>query len=236
MQTQIKTYKRAKDYQHDVKRMQRQGWSVVGTATDKKHHLLRKDEQKIVVTYQKGGPQRTAAPTASIKPMSRNAKIGCGIFTVVVMLLILFVIGAIASQASQYAATQDTQATSTAQSQLTSDASTLQLQDTPTDQPTTDTPTPVDQPTHQITQPTPKPTQPPVHTGVNGNPWGYDFNTGSLIYNPPADFCNYFNCISSFWNGSGFVNECSDGTYSLSGGHSGDCSHHGGEWRPLYSH
>jgi site-specific DNA-methyltransferase (adenine-specific) len=27
-----------------------------------------------------------------------------------------------------------------------------------------------------------------------------------------------------------------EGTYSKSGGRSGDCSYHGGEWRPLYSH
>jgi hypothetical protein len=100
-----------------------------------------------------------------------------------------------------------------------------------------DTPTPVPQPTHQATpKPTPRPTQPPACQSVNNNPWCYNFSSGKLIYNPPSNFCDYFNCISSFWNGSGFVNECQDGSYSLSGGHQGDCSHHGGESRPLYSH
>ncbi len=104
----------------------------------------------------------------------------------------------------------------------------------PTDTPT---PTPKPQPTHQATpKPTPKPTQPPACQAVNNNPWCYNFSPGNLIINPPGNFCSYFNCIASFWNGSGFVNECQDGSYSLSGGHSGDCSHHGGELRPLYSH
>lgn len=82
----------------------------------------------------------------------------------------------------------------------------------------------------------PTPTSAPSHTGVNGNPWGYDFSSGKLIYNPPSNFCDYFACISNFWNGSGFVNECNDGSYSKSGGIRGDCSYHGGEARPLYSH
>ena len=112
----------------------------------------------------------------------------------------------------------------------------------PTHQATPTTVAPTSAPTQQPTQPppapkpTPKPSPTPTCQAVNGNPWCYNFNPGNLIYNPPPNFCDYFNCIASFWNGSGFVNECSDGTYSLSGGHSGDCSHHGGEWRPLYSH
>jgi hypothetical protein len=57
-----------------------------------------------------------------------------------------------------------------------------------------------------------------------------------LIYNPLAAFCQYFSCISSFWNGQGYVVECQDAMYSKSGGHSGSCSHHGGNRRPLYSH
>ena len=49
------------------------------------------------------------------------------------------------------------------------------------------------------------------------------------MYSPPGNICNYFNCIASFWDGSGYMTECSDGTYSMSGGHSGACSYHGGE-------
>lgn len=109
----------------------------------------------------------------------------------------------------------------------------------PTDVPTllpTQPPTPTPMPTQPPT-PTPKPTQPPAPTGVNGNPWGYNFNSGNLIYNPPANFCDYFNCIPSFWTSTnGYVDECNDDTYSHSGGRSGACSHHGGEMRPLYSH
>jgi hypothetical protein len=112
---------------------------------------------------------------------------------------------------------------------------------TPTSVPTaipTQPPAPT-QPAPVPTQPPapPAPTTPPVQTGVNGNPWGYNFNTGNLIYNPPATICDYFNCIASFWKSTnGYVDECNDGTYSHSGGVTGACSRHGGEMRPLYSH
>jgi len=86
------------------------------------------------------------------------------------------------------------------------------------------------QPAQQSAQP------PPAPSGVNGNPWGYDFNPGNYITAPPSAFCSYFNCIASFWNGKGHVEECQDATYSKSGGISGSCSHHGGDWRALYSH
>ena len=103
----------------------------------------------------------------------------------------------------------------------------------------TPTPTPIPtQPPVPTQPPAPQPTQPPQQsTGVNGNPWGYDFNPGNYIYNPPTNFCGYFNCITSFWQSTnGYVDECNDGTYSHSGGVSGACSKHGGEMRPLYSH
>ena len=107
------------------------------------------------------------------------------------------------------------------------------------------TPTPTIAPTPIPTiAPTPIPTslpasQPtqPQTTGVNGNPWDYTFQSGNLIYNPPVTFCEYFNCIPSFWESTnGYVDECYDGTYSHSGGVTGACSRHGGEFRPLYSH
>lgn len=75
-----------------------------------------------------------------------------------------------------------------------------------------------------------------VSTGVNNNPWGYNFIKGKLITRPPSRFCSYFRCIASFWNGKGYVVECKDSMYSLSGGRSGACSSHKGVWRTLYSH
>jgi hypothetical protein len=94
---------------------------------------------------------------------------------------------------------------------------------TPTRPPATDTPVP---------QPT-APPPPPVATGVNGNPWGYNFDCCNFIYSPPTNFCSYFSCISSFWNGNGYVMQCQDGTFSKSGGIQGSCSRHGGNQRAL---
>jgi hypothetical protein len=107
---------------------------------------------------------------------------------------------------------------------------------TPAPQPTatakpqpTATPRPQPQPTA-----TPKPSC--IPGAVNCNPWGYTFtNTGKYIYSPASSFCYYFSCIKNFWNGSGYVMECKDGMYSKSGGRSGSCSYHGGNWRPLYA-
>jgi hypothetical protein len=115
---------------------------------------------------------------------------------------------------------------------------------TPTQAPTptsTPTPKPTATPTPKPTQhPAPTPTPKPHCVGVNNNPWCYDFNPGKLIYIPPNGFCNYFNCIATFYAsddpGDGYIIECSDSTFSQSGGESGACSHHGGEMRPLYSH
>ena len=89
----------------------------------------------------------------------------------------------------------------------------------------------------------PAPTQAPAPTahaaslcGAPQNPWGYNFcGRGGYISNPPSDFCSYFNCIANFPNGTGYVEQCQDGMFSKSGGHSGSCSHHGGNKQPLYS-
>jgi len=105
----------------------------------------------------------------------------------------------------------------------------------PTAAPTPATPVPTPAPTPRPTpKPTPVPTKAPVKLcGAPTNPWNYGFCSGSTISDPPSDFCSYFNCIASFWNGTGYVEECADATYSLSGGHQGSCSHHGGNWRAL---
>ena len=101
------------------------------------------------------------------------------------------------------------------------------------------TATPLPTATPKPATPTPQPTRPPTATpptGVNGNPWGFDFNPGDKIYNPPSGFCGYFGCISSFWSGSGYVVQCHNAQFSKSGGKTGVCSKQGGYWRTLYSH
>src|SRR6202012_5423831 len=60
--------------------------------------------------------------------------------------------------------------------------------------------------------------------GAPHNPWGYNMCVGSLIYSPDSAVCSYFACIASFWRGSGYMAECNDGTFSMSGGISGACS------------
>ena len=72
--------------------------------------------------------------------------------------------------------------------------------------------------------------------GAPPNPWGYNLCGGSVIFSPPSNLCNYFNCIPSFWGSNkGYVAECKDGTYTHSGGRSSACSSHDGEQRPLYA-
>ncbi len=108
---------------------------------------------------------------------------------------------------------------------------------------TTLPPTTTSAPTTTTTLPPPTTTALPTTTttvvtvslcGAPQNPWGYNLcGRGQLIYNPNPSVCDYFDCISSFWNGSGYMTQCYDGTYSMSGGHSGACSYHGGESTPV---
>jgi hypothetical protein len=101
------------------------------------------------------------------------------------------------------------------------------------------TPPPTPQPTPKPTAPPPPPapTAPPAQQlcGAPSNPWGYNFCSGKTIASPPANLCDYFSCIPTFWKQTnGYVAECNDGSFSHSGGRSGACSSHGGERRPLY--
>ncbi len=124
-----------------------------------------------------------------------------------------------------------------------SSAITVASPPTPTASPTTVT-TPTSAPTAAptATAAPPPPTSAPVAAappprnlcGAPSNPWGYNFCGGATISSPPADFCSYFACIKNFPYGRGYVEECSDGMYSKSGGISGSCSYHGGNLRPLY--
>ncbi len=98
----------------------------------------------------------------------------------------------------------------------------------------TATPAPVSSapsPTSALTAPTPAPTAAP--TTLYSNPWAYNFICCTQILSPPANFCDYFACIASFWNGVGYVIQCQDLTFSKSGGRSGSCSQHGGNYRAL---
>jgi hypothetical protein len=70
--------------------------------------------------------------------------------------------------------------------------------------------------------------------GAPANPYGYNFcGRGGYVLDPPPDVCSYFDCIPNFWNGTGHMEECQDGMYSMSGGRSGSCSHHGGNLRAV---
>jgi hypothetical protein len=75
------------------------------------------------------------------------------------------------------------------------------LADTPTPSPTpvptvapVPTQAPVQQQPVQQSQPQqsapPPASQPAPASGVNGNPWGYDFNPGNYIYSPVSNFCS----------------------------------------------
>ena len=70
--------------------------------------------------------------------------------------------------------------------------------------------------------------------GAPQNPYGYNFCGGSLIYSPKSGVCGYFDCIDYFYNGKGYMIQCRDGMFSMSGGRRGSCSHHGGNRRPVY--
>jgi len=183
------------------------------------------------------------------KKRSTKLALGCG-----TLIAILTLCTCVASAAAGGAASQTASTPGIAQTQTSTQAVIVAATSTLPSPPPTPTPaarkivpTPTPKPTAIAVKPTPapthvtvKPTPTPKPTGVGGNPWGYNFSSGNLIYNPPSNFCSYFKCITSFWGaddpGDGYVIECQDGTYSQSGGESGACSHHGGEMRPLYSH
>ena len=170
---------------------------------------------------------------------SRSVKVGLWSVAVVAILMFVSIVGtAIGSS------TPTTVPVASPISQAAAPTPTAPLATIPTTQPsptqTRATPTPTVHPTVVTIKPTPIPPTPTPCPGVNCNPWGYNFTPGNLIYTPPSDFCAYFNCISSFYEpddpDNGYVVECSDGTYSQSGGERGACSYHGGVSRPLYSH
>src|SRR5258708_25034082 len=72
METQIKSYKDAKEYQRDVQKMSKQGWTILNTIDHQNERSLAgkllvpggmftKGKSQIVVTYQR--PQQEQMPT-----------------------------------------------------------------------------------------------------------------------------------------------------------------------------
>ena len=121
--------------------------------------------------------------------------------------------------AAQTTAVQNTLAT------VPSSASSAPAATTGTTQPATTTK--VTQPA--TTTPTVPTTQATVATtalanlcGAPANPFGYNLcGRGSTITSPDSATCSYFTCIGNFSSGSGFMIQCADNTYSMSGGKSG---------------
>jgi PASTA domain len=70
---------------------------------------------------------------------------------------------------------------------------------------------------------------------VNGNPWGYNWECCKKIFDPPSDFCSWFECVLTFYNGTSFVVQCRDDTFSATGGSKQTCSGHDGHKRTLFS-
>ena len=190
--------------------------------------------------------QRRSGLWSWYKRQTRGAKIGIGCAVIIGLLLFCSCVSAaLGSNTAKTTATATPTIASSAAPAAVSSPRTP-LQPTPTHNPyQAPPPTPVPAlhptsvPTHPIPTPAPKPTANPAPPcqAVNSNPWCYNLTPGSLIYIPPGNFCDYFNCIPSFWDHTnGYVDECADGTYSHSGGVRGACSYHGGEQQPLYAH
>ncbi len=211
----------------------------------------------IYPSYQPGYMAGPRVPSAKPK---RKWLVGCGVTILALLIcgLCSSIVNATSHQAQTNQANTDTIPTSTtSQSHQTVHMTTY----TPTPKATTTrptstlippTPTPISQPTQppapQPTQPpapqptqapASQPTQPPAATGFNGNPWGYDFNPGTLLTAPDPEFCDgkYFQCVTTFWKDTnGYVVQCNNGLFSHSGGVRGACSRDGGPGKPLYFH
>jgi hypothetical protein len=185
--------------------------------------------------------QRQAAQSRPLTPYRPRWQRQAWIYVAVIAVLVVGGLG-IASAATAGPLIASMPPTSTADgsaAQSFTSSATQAPAATPTDTPPKPTATATAVPTATPTLvPTNTPVPPPplICTDAGCSPWGYSFEAGNLIYSPPGNFCGYFNCIPSFWDQTnGYVMECQDSTYSHSGGVQGSCSHHGGNWRPLYA-
>lgn len=92
----------------------------------------------------------------------------------------------------------------------------------------------VAKPTHHVTPRTPTTRAVGPTCGAPTNPYSLNLcGRGNQVYNPSADVCTYFACIPNFSNGHGYMVQCKDGMFSMSGGRPGTCSHHNGEGRAV---
>lgn len=184
-------------------------------------------------------PRRTRSSSTPQpkKPPTKRDYIIAG--SIVGLLLLACTVCGISAFAHGSNGAPTTPTTTTPSTQAAQIAATARPTTAPTAKPTTaPTAKPAARSTVAPTQ-APKPTPTPApRTGVNGNPWGYNFNPGNLIYNPPSAFCGqYFSCVSTFWvDTNGYVAECANGEYTHSGGVRGACSRDGGVAQTLYSH
>lgn len=199
-------------------------------------------------------PPRKPTMRERWKASRRRTKVGLGCLTGFALILSLCICSTLASAMTPHTNTGSTTNTGSVATHVPTHVAQIVKTQAPTVVPTAlptkpPTPTPTAVPTQPPTPtpvptqaPTPVPTQAPAptpttSTGVNGNPWGYNFNPGNLIYSPPSAFCDYFQCVSTFWTATrGYVAECYNGSYTHSGGVSGACSRDGGVEQPLYSH
>jgi hypothetical protein len=83
--------------------------------------------------------------------------------------------------------------------------------------------------THTVTRTVSQPVAAPSGPEGGDGEEGEEDEVGSYSHAGDAKFCEEHECIGDFENEPGEVVECSDGSYSHSGGISGACSDHGGE-------
>ena len=177
--------------------------------------------------------------------LPRKTKFGLGCGTLLLLCSMCICSAVAASAGSQNTSTATALSSPITATSAPTHVSTAKPRQIPTAKPTaiavqhtvpTPAPTKVPTPKPAPTQP-PAPTPTPAPKGVNGNPWGYDFVPGNYIYSPPAAFCDYFTCVSTFWTKTnGYVAQCGNDEYTHSGGVRGACSRDGGVAQILYSH
>lgn len=84
------------------------------------------------------------------------------------------------------------------------------------------------------TSPAPRPST----CGAPSNPYGFSFCAGVIVLwaDLPGDICLYFRCTPTFWTGEGYLVQCHNGRYSMTGGLTNACSGYGGAWRRVHRH
>ncbi len=168
---------------------------------------------------------------------NKVAFIGCASLVGVLFLCTLCSLIGNALPTPKNQATSVTESTPTQVVESTHQEPTLIPTGKPTPTPTA-TPQPTPTPVRVVAQPTSAPAAPVCNgTLINGGCYNYDSSGGTLVYSPPASFCSYFTCVSTFWTAtSGYVAKCADGKHTHSGGVSGACSKNGGIVAPVYQH